>query len=1003
MNLQTAVSEQFLTQNIASPDAVALVVLEEIGHFLDSQLNTVDSQGDEGELFANLIQNKHITKEKLAILKDEDDSTTLVLDDKMTIGVEQSSNSNFLPAFPEAEGFGAASVGGRGGQVIEVTNLNDSGPGSLRAALETDGSRIVVFKVGGTIELNSSLIIDNPYITIAGQTAPGGGITLKNSANNPDPEAPLKIKTHDVVLRYISSRPGASESDNGNIDALNIIEGSSSEVYNVVVDHTSLSWSTDEVMSVINQVQNVSIQWSIIAEGLEDSTNPEGPHSMGLMMYKDGQGDISVHHNLLAHNRRRNPLVKTTGVVDVVNNVIYNPGFGTDSFSPTHVRGEYGLVPVNYLNNYFKPGKDTGSADWFIDTKMEPVEVYVRGNVVPNDVMHPDSSKWVVQDPHPAPLVTTTSASEAYNQVLAEAGSSHGLNPDGTFFLRRDSIDSRIVKDVKQGTGKIIDDPSQVGGWSDIASGNAYIDTDRDGMADVFENMYGFNPNDSSDNVQDADGDGYTNIEEFLNATNPLGNSTNTPIEPTQPNEPNNIAIQEVKVNASSDDAEESTSGKVDSTSSDLELISENDDQTVGMRFRGLNIPQGATITNAYIQFQVDESTRDSTNLIIQGEANNNAATFRTQTNDISSRPRTTASVNWLPEPWSTAGEAGLKQRTPELNSIIQEIVNQKNWESGNSLVTIITGSGERTAESFDGDSSGAPLLHVKYSTTANNGNPPLEENVTSTSSENENSADFTVTEFSEFSTMYTGFSRNGTVEGISFKDEDILAFDVATKTWSLYFDGSDVGLRASEADISAFHLNSDGSILFSLNKTFTLPDVGSVRENDIVRFIPTSIGNNTAGTYEWYLDGSDIDLTDTSEDIDAISVTTDDRLVISTKGSVNVTGVSGKDEDLLVFDATSIGESTSGSFKLYMDSSDVGLGDMSSEDINATWIDDNGNIYLSTDEAFDVPGISGDSADVVSFSPSSFSSNTSGNFNSFWDGSKNAFASKEVDGLSVV
>ena len=260
-----------------------------------------------------------------------------------------------------------------------------------------------------------------------------------------------------------------------------------------------------------------------------------------------------------------------------------------------------------------------------------------------------------------------------------------------------------------------------------------------------------------------------------------------------------------------------------------------------------------------------------------------------------------------------------------------------------------------------------------------------------------------TVTEPPEFSTIYVSSSSNGTVDGISFRDEDILAFDTVTETWSLYLDGSDVGLGVSNADIGAFHLNSDASILLSLNKTFTLPDVGSVDENDIVRFIPTSTGSNTAGTYELYFDGSDVGLTGTSEDIDAISLTTDDRLLISTKGSINVTGVSAKDEDLIAFTPTTLGESTSGTFELYMDSSDVGLGNTSSEDINATWIDENGDIYLSTDGAFNVLGVSGDNSDIFSFSPSSLGSNTNGTFNSFWDGSQNGFGGEKVDGLSLV
>ena len=433
-----------------------------------------------------------------------------------------SAPTKFLPAFPGAEGFGAASVGGRGGKVIEVTNLNDSGAGSFRAAIEADGARIIVFKVGGTIELDSSLKIENPYVTIAGQTAPGDGITLKNSPKNI--EAPLKIKTHDVVVRYIRSRPGSNPHEQGNLDALTIA-GDRGKVYNVIVDRSSFSWATDEVVSLYNDAHNITIQWSIIAEGLNCSThvedNQQQCHSMGLLLSSQDQRNISVHHNLLAHNKRRNPLVKTTGVVDIVNNVVYNSGFGENSFSPTHVRGDYGIPLVNYINNYFKPGVDTDSSSWFIDTKHEPVEIYIEGNVVPKKVMHPKSLKWVVQNPHSAVRVTTASAQEAYDRVLAQAGSSRGLNPDGTFFLRRDGIDARIIEDVRQGTGSIIDDPSEVGGWLKLESGTPYQDTDLDGMPDRYEQLYGFNPT-LLDGTKDADRDGYTNVEEFLNGTCPL-------------------------------------------------------------------------------------------------------------------------------------------------------------------------------------------------------------------------------------------------------------------------------------------------------------------------------------------------------------------------------------------------------------------------------------------------------------------------------------------------
>lgn len=437
-----------------------------------------------------------------------------------------AASSDLLPAFPGAEGFGSTSIGGRGGRVIEVTNLNDRGSGSLRAAIETEGARIVVFKVAGIIELDSTLKIANPYITIAGQTAPGGGITLKNSPKNTKPA--LKIKTHDVVVRYIRSRPGSNPNEageDGTLDALTIASGSE-EVYNIIVDHSSFSWATDEVVSVFFDAHDITIQWSIIAEGLDCSTHVEDDqrqcHSMGLLLASDGQQNISIHHNLFAHNRRRNPLVKTTGVVDIVNNVVYNSGFGENSFAPTHVRGDYGLSPVNYIGNYFKPGVNSGSSDWFIDTKNEPVEIYIESNVIPHQVMHPESLEWVIANPHPAAKVTQTSARKAYQLVLAEAGASRGLNNDRTFFRRRDDVDQRIVEDVKKGTGKIIDEPSEVGGWSELLSGTPYRDTDHDGMADKFENLYGFKAKNPADGTEDADGDGYTNLEEFLNGTCPL-------------------------------------------------------------------------------------------------------------------------------------------------------------------------------------------------------------------------------------------------------------------------------------------------------------------------------------------------------------------------------------------------------------------------------------------------------------------------------------------------
>ena len=172
-----------------------------------------------------------------------------------------------------------------------------------------------------------------------------------------------------------------------------------------------------------------------------------------------------------------------------------------------------------------------------------------------------------------------------------------------------------------------------------------------------------------------------------------------------------------VRVAAGSDDAEESATGDMNLTSSDLELVFNDSNQTVGIRFSAVGIPQGATIVNAYLQFQTDETDSGATVLTIEGEDSDNAPTFAVTGGNISSRPRTGASIPWSPEPWLTVGEAGAAQRTPNIASIIEEIVNRAGWASGNSLVIIVTGTGERTAESYNGDQNGAPLLQVEYTT----------------------------------------------------------------------------------------------------------------------------------------------------------------------------------------------------------------------------------------------------------------------------------------------
>jgi pectate lyase len=444
-----------------------------------------------------------------------------------------TSHPALISAFPGAEGFGSTTIGGRGGKVIEVINLKDAGPGSLRAALEMNGRRIIVFRVAGTIELKSSLVIASPFITIAGQTAPGDGITIRDASAAV--EDLIQVKTHDVIVRFLTLRAGPPSVG----DAMAISASDSHDTYNIMIDHNSLSWAVSRNLSTWYDVHDTSIQWNIFSEGLNCSIHPKGCHSKGVLIggyasdeekNKPGAYNISFHHNLMAHNGERNPYIEAAGVIDIVNNIAYNP-FGTFS----HIDMVYQLSPdlVNYIGNYYKPGPNT-EVKYGIRA-MNPgtpgTEIFVLGNIGPQresdslpeiNIIDPDSRQYVVSKPFPSQPITTTTAIQAYDQVLGSAGATKGLNCDGTFFSRRDAIDRRIINDVKNGTGKIIDDPAEVGGWLTIAPASPCADSDHDGMPDNWEKKYGFDPNDPSNSTRDTNGNGYTNIEEFLNGTNPL-------------------------------------------------------------------------------------------------------------------------------------------------------------------------------------------------------------------------------------------------------------------------------------------------------------------------------------------------------------------------------------------------------------------------------------------------------------------------------------------------
>lgn len=427
-----------------------------------------------------------------------------------------------IPAFPGAEGFGATTPGGRGGDIIEVTNLNDSGPGSLREAMEVrTGPRIVVVKVGGTIALSREIVVReaNSYLTVAGQKAPGDGIQLKNYG------IALRDGAHDVVVRYIRSRPGDTTPGIWDKDGVLLYGVGGKPVHDVVFDHCSIEWAVDENVNVWQWVENATFQWCLIAEGSQTG-HPKGPHSMGLLSGADPRITLTVHHCLLAHNGGRNPLLQdnSLGANDFRNNVIYN------WLNNNAGDAKYG-ARVNYVGNTYIAGPDTstvwGSVFYVPDeTNSSGVGLYVRDNRGPNcpsgcqdewdigvwwwdgQYHFADEQAYREPVPLPVPIVTTQPADVACEQVLLDAGAT---------LPRRDPVDSRIVNEVRTRTGA-------VGIGSDypvLRGGNYPSDRDHDGMPDAWEAAYGLDIRDPSDARGDLNGDGYTNIEEFLNGRDP--------------------------------------------------------------------------------------------------------------------------------------------------------------------------------------------------------------------------------------------------------------------------------------------------------------------------------------------------------------------------------------------------------------------------------------------------------------------------------------------------
>lgn len=467
-----------------------------------------------------------------------------------TCGIQAQFYS--APAFPGAEGFGRYTTGGRGGKVIHVTNLNDSGTGSLRAAIKTDGARIIVFDVAGTIALQSDLKIEKDNCTILGQTAPGTGICLRNYT--------LHINANNVIVRFIRCRMGDTAGNEN--DAMSASHKTGSYKKNIIIDHCSVSWCVDECGSFYGN-ENFTMQWCILSESLTNSVHDKGSHGYGGIW---GGDKAAFHHNLLAHHNSRNPrfdhgyLAEHAGIVDYINNVVYNWG-GNSTYGGENKKG---LQPkkFNMINNYYKPGPRTinvaktqnrllnpttkcsncNSSDQY---GVVPGKFYINGNKVNGTTVSLTTSstscsnitfdsgysftsfvtnclsnsryKSSANDFGSYNTISLHSADNAFTKTVQYAGASY----------KRDAIDTRIANETKNGTYTytgsngstygLIDTQGDVGGWPTL-SGTKQTDSDNDGIPDAWETAHGLSNSKDNSATYTLDSRGYyTDLEVYAN------------------------------------------------------------------------------------------------------------------------------------------------------------------------------------------------------------------------------------------------------------------------------------------------------------------------------------------------------------------------------------------------------------------------------------------------------------------------------------------------------
>ncbi|MCD4831388.1 MAG: hypothetical protein K8R02_06220 [Anaerohalosphaeraceae bacterium] len=443
-------------------------------------------------------------------------------------------------AFPTAEGAGMFAQGGRGGDVYHVTNLSDDvdnpAVGSLRYGLvNTSGHRTIVFDISGTIYLDSQLLVENPYITIAGQTAPGDGICLANYG--------LRVCTNDVIIRYLRSRTGDNMREGNGGEWLLLSSagfGYKDRTTNPhtllsatdgIMDHCSLSWGVHLTFVSCLQSHRITCQWCILSESLYEPGHDYAHDGYASLIRGYDGSEVTLHHNLFAHHKTRAPRPGNYENVasdpdglnfDFRNNIIYHCGNDETGYSGYNADGDDdSLTKMNYVGNYLKEkpgynvdyayGEFTNTArSYFSDNYMNGYCPSDPWSLVLFDSGHFTQAQinaYKQNRPFPAAPVATDSTVAAYNRILDEAGA---------IYPERDSVDDRIVSDVENGTGSFIADESDVGGWPTLYSTTNPTDSDGDGMPNYWENDYGLNPNSSADRNYDNDQDGYTNLEEYL-------------------------------------------------------------------------------------------------------------------------------------------------------------------------------------------------------------------------------------------------------------------------------------------------------------------------------------------------------------------------------------------------------------------------------------------------------------------------------------------------------